>query len=296
MALTWRIMNTARSSKVAPPVAFASNMVISLLNKVLLVIGGLIMLMILITIGMFLGSRTDLTQIANDASTSTLQELVEKYPMHAFRYANGMRFVHSMLHKQQPHEYRTWRTRIIVIWGPSGTGKSRRMVDLLTANGNTSWIVVPRPPSGSGELTGYRGQKRVGLDDFYGWLPYDFLIRLGDNTPMPLRVLYGDTQWLADLLIITSNNHPSSWYPNHPIPYWNYSTREPSAWHRRLMEPGNEVIHMDQPTQEVLDHRRTHPLVPRLPPSAPAVSANYVPSSSRSTRSNSTPRSNNNHV
>lgn len=230
------------------------------------------------------GSRTDLTEIANAAVTSTLKVLAEQFPTHAIRYPNGLRFVHSLLHISQPGETRSWRTHVIVLWGPSGTGKSRRMIARLGELG----IIIPRPTNGCAELTGYNGQENVGLDDFYGWLPYDFLIRLMDNTPMPIRILYGHTQWLARVLIVTSNSHPSMWYPNHPIPWYTSSTGEMSALHRRLSEPGNEVIHMPTVEESIVLYRQTHPLTLHLPPfhTVPAVSASFVRSSKGQSKSN----------
>lgn len=51
------------------------------------------------------------------------------------------------------------------------------------------------------------------LDDFYGWLKYDEMLRLMDRYPMLVQTKGGQATFLAKKLLITSNTLPASWYP-----------------------------------------------------------------------------------
>jgi hypothetical protein len=52
------------------------------------------------------------------------------------------------------------------------------------------------------------------IDEFYGWLPYDLLLRLCDRYPLLLETKGGQVQCSANTVIITSNLNPSQWYKN----------------------------------------------------------------------------------
>lgn len=59
-----------------------------------------------------------------------------------------------------------------------------------------------------------RGPRRGRNDDFYGWMPYDTLLRLCDRYPLLIETKGGQTIFLAKTIIITSNNTPAQWYKN----------------------------------------------------------------------------------
>ena len=42
---------------------------------------------------------------------------------------------------------------------------------------------VPEPNNGSLWFDGYRGQKTILLDDFYGWIKYHTLLQITDGYP-----------------------------------------------------------------------------------------------------------------
>lgn len=94
---------------------------------------------------------------------------------------------------------------ILVIYGPTGTGKSRYCLDKYP---DAYW------KQRSQWWDGYSGESTVILDEFYGWLPYDLLLRLCDRYPLMLEVKGGQVHCLVDTVIITSNSLPCSWYKN----------------------------------------------------------------------------------
>lgn len=60
----------------------------------------------------------------------------------------------------------------------------------------------------------YDGQENVVIDDFYGWLPYDNLLRICDRYPLLCEIKGGQVNFLAKRICITSNNTPAQWYKN----------------------------------------------------------------------------------
>ena len=50
------------------------------------------------------------------------------------------------------------------------------------------------------------------LDDFYGWIKFDEMLRLLDRYPLLVETKGGTTHFTSRFIHITSNKHPSSWY------------------------------------------------------------------------------------
>jgi len=104
---------------------------------------------------------------------------------------------------------RTWATRTVVYYGPPGIGKSSRA--LHEGGEDAFWLSKP-----AGQTTwwdGYCGQETVVIDEFYGWIPRDLMCRLCDRYPLNVETKGGSTPFLAKTIIITSNVHPSLWWP-----------------------------------------------------------------------------------
>lgn len=109
-------------------------------------------------------------------------------------------FQHYALLSSQP---RITKTEICVIQGPTGSGKSHYCREY---DSEAYW--KPR----SNWWDGYTNQSTVIIDEFYGWLPYDLLLRLGDQYPLQVEVKGGSVNFNSKKLFITTNKHPSTWY------------------------------------------------------------------------------------
>ena len=101
--------------------------------------------------------------------------------------------------------HRSWKTRTTVVVGPPGTGKSKYAMDL---HPSAYW------KQRSIWWDNYEAHDAVVIDDFYGWMPYDTLLRLCDRYPLLIETKGGQTIFLAKTIIITSNNTPAQWYKN----------------------------------------------------------------------------------
>lgn len=106
----------------------------------------------------------------------------------------------------------------IVIVGPTGTGKSRYCVRKFP---KAYW------KQRSNWWDGYSCEEDVVLDEFYGWLPYDTLLRLCDRYPFLVETKGGQSQMVCKNVIITSNHDPKSWYKN---VYFDSFKRRVAQW------------------------------------------------------------------
>lgn len=100
---------------------------------------------------------------------------------------------------------RAWKTEVYVFWGLSGSGKSSRVQSMAP---NAYWKTRDE------WWCGYEGHDDVVLDDFYGWLPWDLLLRLLDRYPLDVNAKGGGRRFVAKRIFITSNKSPEEWYPN----------------------------------------------------------------------------------
>lgn len=98
---------------------------------------------------------------------------------------------------------RNWEMEVLVYWGAPGTGKTRKAFEE-----NPSAYFKPQ-----GEWwDGYTGQDVIILDDFYGTLPWGFLLKLLDRYPLLLPFKGGFHQMASKKIIITSNVDIDEWY------------------------------------------------------------------------------------
>lgn len=102
---------------------------------------------------------------------------------------------------------RNWKTIVHVLWGRTGTGKTRFCVD-QTMN-SPYWS-----PGDYQWYDGYNGQKIVIFDDYRGEYPIQQLLKLLDRYPMNVPIKGGFVKWSPTKIYITSNLPPSDWYPN----------------------------------------------------------------------------------
>jgi len=94
-----------------------------------------------------------------------------------------------------------------VYWGPTGTGKSRR------AWSEATFDAFPKDPM-TKFWDGYQGQKNVVMDEFRGDISISHLLRWLDRYPVIIEAKHGACCLKAENFWITSNIHPSEWYPS----------------------------------------------------------------------------------
>lgn len=119
-------------------------------------------------------------------------------------------------------------TEVIVIQGPTGTGKSRWAADNYP---DAYW------KQKSQWWCGYADHETVVIDEFYGWIAFDLLLRLCDRYPLYVESKGGQINFVAKRIVITSNAIPALWYKN---VYFNSFIRRVTTW---MVMPAIGVVH-----------------------------------------------------
>jgi len=117
-------------------------------------------------------------------------------------------------------EPRNHAVDVHVVIGPTGTGKSKWAMDTYEGaywKQRSKW------------WDGYFKHETVVIDEFYGWLPFDLLLRLLDRYPMLVESKGGQLQFIAKTIIITSNKSPDEWYSGDC--YFEALARRIGKWH-----------------------------------------------------------------
>lgn len=96
--------------------------------------------------------------------------------------------------------------RVRVFYGPTQTGKSFSAWSQL---GPDAFAKDPR----SKFWYGYHGQTKMIIDEFRGGIDISHMLRWLDCYPLMVEVKNSSCACLVDEIIITSNLHPSKWYP-----------------------------------------------------------------------------------
>lgn len=132
-----------------------------------------------------------------------LHEVTDEFSLAWVNHGKGPTSLRQQL--KLDADRRSFGPEVWVLWGPSGTGKSRfandRWPDAFWKAPESKW------------WDGYSGQETVVLDDFkdYG-MPLVDLQRLLDWYPLWVEVKGGSVPMLARHYVITSNTSPEDWY------------------------------------------------------------------------------------
>jgi len=146
------------------------------------------------------GRRNDLQEIKEKLDAgATVADIADSH------YSQWCRYRHAFQeYKQIKQPKRDFKTKVCVLWGPTGTGKSsfvreKAGIDCYWKEDQKWW-------------DGYENQTHVCLDDFYGWIKYHDMLRLLDRYPLRLECKGGQVQFNSKFIWITSNKHPRDWY------------------------------------------------------------------------------------
>lgn len=95
---------------------------------------------------------------------------------------------------------------VLVFWGATGTGKSRRAWEEA---GMDSYTKDPR----SKFWDGYYDQDHVVIDEFRGGIDISHVLRWFDRYPVRVEIKGSSRPLVASKIWITSNMDPRLWYP-----------------------------------------------------------------------------------
>lgn len=150
------------------------------------------------------GQRTDLDEIKSLLDDGVAErEIAKQYFAQWCQYRRSFASYVSLKRKD-----RDWETEVIVLWGTTGTGKTRRAheagAEMLTWSGNF--------------MLGYTGANDVVcIDDFIpSQLPLPVFLRLMDRYRYIANIKTDEVNWNPRVIYITSNEDPATWYSATP--------------------------------------------------------------------------------
>lgn len=153
------------------------------------------------------GRRSDLDGVHEALKEgATLEELSDSHFKAFIKYHKGLEKYKSL--KMQPRKH---KTELLIFYGEPGTGKSRLAAELCEMSGESTFY-LRKGNGGALWWDGYDGQANVVVDDFYGWMPWDTLLRIADRYPLRVDTKGSSVEFVAKRIIITSNSAPRDWY------------------------------------------------------------------------------------
>jgi len=190
------------------------------------------------------GARTDLAGLAQMAREGkTDEEMMEENPGGFLVHQKGLGRIREIF-----KPVRTAPPKILVLWGPTGTGKSAAAYEVGYQGLDSVSI------RGGRFLQGYKGKEIVLFDDFdwQGMQILDFM-KLTDRYPVHFEIKGSECNFNPSTMIFTSNYDPmTEWWPKE-----NERTRE--AFIRRLTEfgeiryMGDEIPRGQKPAPKLTD-------------------------------------------
>lgn len=151
------------------------------------------------------GKRVDLIEIADRVTNgASVDEIVQENP-HAFHcYGRTLERIELIRLRRS---FRTWMTKCVWYWGPTGTGKSHKAFEGYSPETHYVWT------DDKGWWDGYVGQATVIMNDFRGSVPYNQLLQLIDKYPHKVSWRSRESvPFLAKKIIITSSLPPDMVY------------------------------------------------------------------------------------
>lgn len=147
------------------------------------------------------GQRSDIHDATDMIkSGASMKEMAMEYPASYVKYHRGFEKFKSLL-----IESRNEPPDVTVLYGPTGSGKSREARELLTS------AYVWGPEQGKW-FDGYEGQEEVIFEEFRGQISFGMLLRLLDRYDCRVETKGSTIQFVATKIVFTSPIHPREWY------------------------------------------------------------------------------------
>ncbi|ADU76997.1 Rep protein [Cyclovirus PKgoat11/PAK/2009] len=146
------------------------------------------------------GTRNDLKSVVESINKegATLGNIATEHPEIYIRYFRG---IQQLLQLVRPIRQRDFKTEVFYYWGPPGSGKSRRALEEARQLDGESIYYKPRGLW----WDGYEQQRSVIIDDFYGWIKYDEMLKIMDRYPYKVQIKGGFQEFTSEKIFITSN-------------------------------------------------------------------------------------------
>lgn len=193
------------------------------------------------------GSRNDLKAVAESLRNgASMADIADQFPTQYIMYNKGIEKWKDVMKLTKERDF---KTRVLVLIGQPGTGKSRLAYDISKTYFQETYY-KPRGDwwDGFTETT-----ECVIVDDFYGWLKYDELLKICDRYPYRVPIKGGYVNFRPKMIIITSNHDIGQWY--------RFEGYDSAAFRRRIEHYHKDEIpelqafaeHFQRETQQAVD-------------------------------------------
>lgn len=150
------------------------------------------------------GARSDIDSIVQVIQEGgSVKDVAEQHPAQFIRYHKGIMALSNQLSKKRSGE----TPEVVVLWGPTGTGKSH------VAREETTDAYVWGPEMGAW-FDGYDNHQHVIFEEFRGQLTFGMLLRLLDKYDLSVQIKGGRVNFCPTKIYLTSPLHPKDWYTN----------------------------------------------------------------------------------
>lgn len=147
------------------------------------------------------GKRNDIhSACAMIDEGASMREVATLNPVVYVKYNRGLEKYKALM-----IEPRNKPPEVTVLYGPTGSGKSRLARQLLPS------AYVWGPEQGKW-FDGYEGQEECIFEEFRGQLSFGMLLRLLDRYDCRVETKGSTIQFVATKIVITSPVHPRDWY------------------------------------------------------------------------------------
>lgn len=213
-------------------------------------------------VGQAKGKRNDLDIICRKVvDNASMREIAEEAPATFVRNYRGIAALRTVL--RTPKEFRNLEVHLYI--GKTRSGKSYHAK--MSHPGSFT------KPVGKGLwFDGYDWESTVIIDEFRGQYPLSDMLQILDPYKVRVEVKGGHTFLEADLIILTSNDHPTSWYQDHTEESRDaFLARITKIFYFYGVRDGSKHICLDDTQRRAFleDHR--YPALPDGPVSAPVV-------------------------
>lgn len=154
------------------------------------------------------GTRTDIDGMyAAIRAGKRERDIAEDMPTTHAKYFKAHDRYRSLIDYDSTKDFRT--VSVTILWGEAGTGKTRMAVE-----DSDDYYILNAPTNGTLWFDGYQGEKTLIIDDFYGWIKFNEMLRIMDGYQLrlPVKGSFVYAKWTK--VFITSNKKWSEWYPN----------------------------------------------------------------------------------
>lgn len=151
------------------------------------------------------GQRSDLLAVKRKLDEGiSMKQIADDHFVEFLRYNKAFE-----TYKRIKAPTRAVKSQVCVLVGPTGVGKSYLARTMCP---KAYWLDNPRSKGSSAWWDGYDGLQPVIIDEFYGWMPYTFMLRLLDEYMMKVEIKGGFVNFNSPHIILTSNKFPEDWY------------------------------------------------------------------------------------